>query len=118
MKEDELNNVKFYIGQNAQENWDLFDKSLQINENYIWFHLNSFSSPYVIMYSSLEELLPRISESGLTEYLNYGANLCKDHSKYKFLNDLKIIYCPLKKLRKGVKVGEVIVKGKKTLIKL
>ena len=35
MKKYEFKNINFYIGQNAQENWDLFDKSLYINENYI-----------------------------------------------------------------------------------
>ena len=51
MKLNEFNNIKYYIGENAEDNWDLFEKSKEINENYIWFHLNSFSSPYVIMYA-------------------------------------------------------------------
>ena len=36
----------------------------------------------------------------------------------KFLKDLKIVYTILKKLKKGDKQGEVIISGKRNLIKL
>ena len=113
MKLNEYNNIKYYIGENAQDNWDLFEKSKEINENYIWFHLNSFSSPYVIMYACLDEI-----KMNIDSYLNYGANLCLKNSKYEYLKDTKIIYCELKKLKKGNKVGEIIISGKKKLIKV
>ena len=118
MKEFEFKNIKYYAGQTAIENWDLFDKSFILNENYIWFHLNSFPSPYIIMYSTLEELKTLYSASEINELLNYGANICKENSKYKFLNDLKICYTSLKKLKKGNKVGEILISGKKNIIKL
>ena len=113
MKLNEYNNIKYYIGENAQDNWDLFEKSKEINENYIWFHLNSFSSPYVIMYACLDEI-----KMNIDSYLNYGANLCLENSKYEYLKDTKIIYCELKKLKKGNKVGEIIISGKKKLMKV
>jgi hypothetical protein len=113
MKFNEYNNVEYYLGENAQDNWDLFEKSKEINENYIWFHLNSFASPYVIMYATMDDI-KTMSES----YLNYGASLCLENSKYSYLRDTKIIYCELKKLKKGNKVGEIIVSGKKKLIKV
>ena len=113
MKLNEYNNIKYYIGENSQDNWDLFEKSKEINENYIWFHLNSFSSPYVIMYACLDEI-----KMNIDSYLNYGANLCLKNSKYEYLKDTKIIYCELKKLKKGNKVGEIIISGKKKLMKV
>jgi hypothetical protein len=113
MKLNEFNNVEYYLGENAQDNWDLFDKSKEINENYIWFHLNSFASPYVIMYATMDDI-KTMSES----YLNYGANLCLNNSKYSYLRDTKIIYNELKKLNKGSKVGEIIISGKKKLMKV
>tara|TARA_Y100000389_G_scaffold98261_2_gene94936 strand:+ start:148 stop:504 length:357 start_codon:yes stop_codon:yes gene_type:complete len=113
MKLNEYNNIKYYIGENAQDNWDLFENSKEINENYIWFHLNSFSSPYVIMYACLDEI-----KMNIDSYLNYGANLCLKNSKYEYLKDTKIIYCELKKLKKGNKVGEIIISGKKKLMKV
>ncbi len=116
MKTNELNNIKYYIGQNAQENWHLLDEAMSINNNYIWFHLNSFPSPYVIMYTTLEEL--ENSDISTNQYLQFGAELCKENSKYKFLKDIKIMYVPIKKLTKTKKVGEVNVSGKTKLIKL
>jgi len=117
MKCVEYNNVKFYIGQNAQENFDLLDNSKIVNNDYIWFHLNSFASPYVIMYSTIEEIKNK-SENNIDDFLTFGANLCKENSKYKYLKDIKIIYTTLKQLTKTDKIGEVIISGKKRYIKI
>jgi predicted ribosome quality control (RQC) complex YloA/Tae2 family protein len=115
MKEFEFNNIKFYVGQSATENWNLLDTALAIDKSYIWFHLNSFPSPYVIMYSSIKNL----EELKLTpQLLYYGASLCKEYSKYKYLNDLKILYMPIKNLTKSDTPGEVIIKGKRKIIKI
>ena len=113
MKLNSFNNIEYYIGENAQDNWDLFEKSKEINENYIWFHLNSFPSPYVIMYATMDDI-KAMRES----YLNYGAILCLENSKYSYLLNTKIIYCKLNKLKKGNNVGEIIIIGKKKLIKI
>jgi len=113
MKLYELNNIKFYIGENEEDNWDLFEKSKEINKDYIWFHLNSFASPHVIMYASMDNI-----EKMRDVYLNYGASLCLENSKYSHLRDTKIIYSELKKLKKGDKIGEIIISGKKKLLKV
>ena len=55
MKTFEFENIKFLLGQNAQENWDILEEAQKINSDYIWFHLNSFPSSYVIMYSTLDQ---------------------------------------------------------------
>jgi hypothetical protein len=117
MKELEFNGIKFDIGQSAKENWDLLDKSRNINDEYIWFHLNSFPSPYIIMYMTYDELKIKTNFEQ-EEYLLYGSQLCKQYSKYKNFGDLKIIYMPINKLAKGNAIGEVIITGKKKLIKL
>lgn len=114
MKSVEYKNIIFFIGQNAKENWDILDNSLKINEDFIWFHLNSFPSPYIIMHSTIND----INKDDLQDILYYAANLCKDNSKYKNLKDLKICYTSLKKLKKTTKIGEIIIKGKKNIIKL
>ena len=51
MREIIFQDVKFLIGQNSQENWDLLDSYSKINNEFIWFHLNCFPSCYVIMFS-------------------------------------------------------------------
>ena len=114
MRETIYNDIKYVIGQNAQENWNILDEAYKINNNYIWFHLNSFPSCFVIMYLSIEEL----RDTSLNDYLTYGANLCKQNTKYRNLNDLKICYTSLKKLKKTNKIGEIIISGKRNIIKL
>ena len=37
---------EIWVGQNAQDNWNILNQSQQ---NYIWMHLDKFSSPYVII---------------------------------------------------------------------
>jgi predicted ribosome quality control (RQC) complex YloA/Tae2 family protein len=117
MKIIEYKNINFYIGSNANDNWKLLEESKLINDNYVWFHLNSFPSPYIIMYSTIDELKNTRNDE-LNEILNYGANLCKENSKYKYLNHLKIIYTTLKKISKGDKIGEVIISGKKNILSI
>ncbi len=114
MKTITFNNINYVIGQNAQENWNILEQANNINSNYIWFHLNSFPSCYVIMYSTLNDL----NDNSYNEYLNYGAELCKNNSKYKNMKNIKICYTSLKKLEKTQKIGEVIINGKKNIIKL
>ena len=99
---DSLNNVNvnIYVGQNSTDNWKIFDNAKQ---NDIWFHLNSFSSPYVIIntldYKSISK-----------EIHNYAAQLCKEYSKMNKINNLCIIYTQIGNLRKGVEIGSVIIK--------
>lgn len=115
MRQIEYENYIFYIGQNAKENWELLDKFYKINDEYIWFHLNSFPSPYVIVNTTINDLS---KNSNINEVLLFGSQLCKHYSKYKFLSNLKIIYTSLKKLKKTDKIGEVIISGKKNIISL
>ena len=44
MKIEEYEDTVFKVGKNSKENWEL----LKENRNYMWFHLESFSSCYVI----------------------------------------------------------------------
>ena len=118
MKTSSYQDIIFEIGQNAKENWDIFERNKENNGDYIWFHLNSFPSSYVIMKLSILELNEKYSKTQIDSILYYGANLCRENSKYKFLKDLKIVYSTLKKLKKGIKEGEVIISGKKNLIRL
>ena len=112
MKKETYKNIDFFIGENAQDNWNILDNAKKINENFIWFHLNSFPSSCVIMYQFIND------NSCNTELLNFGANLCKQNSKYKYLKDIKICYTTLNKLNKTNKIGEVTIVGKKKTIKL
>ena len=115
MREIIFENIKFLVGQNSLENWDLLDSCKEINNNYIWFHLDSFPSCYVIMCASLTDISCIESKNIL---LNYGAELCKKNTKYRNLSNLKICFTSLKKLKKTNKIGEVTIIGKRNIIKL
>ena len=116
MKVVEYENIVICIGETAKENWELFDKLRQENSDYVWFHLNSFPSPYVIMKTTLIEL--NENDKRRDDCLVYAANLCKQYTRYRHLNDIKICYTTLKKLKRGKQVGEVIISGKRGIIKL
>lgn len=114
MKTIIYNNIQFTLGQNAEDNWNILDQLEKINNNYIWFHLNSFPSCYVIMHYTLEDL----RDTSYNDFLIYGAQLCKNNSKYKNYNNLKICYTSLKYIKKTQKIGEVSIIGKRNIIKL
>ena len=116
MKTTEYENIVFCVGETAKENWELLDRLRQENPDYVWFHLNSFPSPYVIMKTTLIELSS--NEKLLQDCLLYAATLCKQNTRYRHLNDIKVCYTTLKKLKQGNKVGEVIISGKRQTIKL
>lgn len=95
--------LKIYVGENAQENWKLLDSSTQ---NSLWFHLDKFSSPHVIV-----ELYDNKKISNTT--INYAALLCKTYSKYKNIRNIYVIYTTIKNIKKGSNVGSVITKNTK-----
>ena len=65
------------------------------------------------MYSTLSDLSDNVND-----YLLFASNLCKNNTKYRNYNNLKICYTSLSKLNKTKNIGEIIVKGKKQIIKL
>ena len=74
---------------------------LRTNKNFIWMHLHSFPSGYIIIES----------ENPTHEILELAGNLCKSHTKYKNIKNLKICYTAISNLIKGEKVGEVYFKS-------
>ena len=103
MKETIHNDITYIIGENAKDNWDILDNAKQ---NDIWFHLDKFTSSYIIMKSTDTSKINII----------YGAHLCKENSKYKNFKNLKVVYCSIKQLKKTKIIGEVDIKGKKNYI--
>jgi predicted ribosome quality control (RQC) complex YloA/Tae2 family protein len=89
----------YTVGKSAQNNWDLLDKAKGTD---IWFHLDSFSSPYVILNTENAPNKNDILECAIA---------CKSNSKFKNIPKLKIVYCPINNLTKGDKVGSVIIKS-------
>ena len=114
MKTEEYKDIKFYRGENAIDNFELLDKFKSFSD-YIWLHLNSFSSGYIIIEIEKNELLKRVD---YLDIMNYASNLCKQNSKYKNVPNIKIIWTTISKVIKTEKIGQVIISGKKNFIKL
>jgi hypothetical protein len=104
MKEIFINNIKYKIGNNAEENWKILDEA---NDNHLFFHLSSFPSCYVIL--EIENEIKDIFE--INKIIENTALECKLNTKYKNLKYIKVDYCPISNIIKGEKVGEVYYKS-------
>ena len=67
--------VVFYIGENAQDNFNMIDKC---SENDYWFHSKDESSCHVVaVLSNVEE---KIKKQKMHTIIHQGALLCKKHT--------------------------------------
>lgn len=107
MKQTTIDNINCIIGENKKDNWDLLDKIK--NDEYYFFHLSSFSSPYVFaetVYLKDNEIIKKI------------AQLCINNTKYKNLKNIKVDYCKVKNLKKGPNTGQVIYISNRKVTKI
>ena len=85
-----------FIGCNDEENWNLIDNA---HKDDMWYHLDSFPSCHVIC-------------NDINKFLDC-AQLCKRHSKYRNLPNVKVCYTKIDNLVKGDTVGTVCFKSKR-----
>jgi hypothetical protein len=97
-------NFEMKIGKTAQDNWNILNESSQ---THTILHLNSFSSPYVIINKPINQL----SKSEIT----VAAQSCKEHSKYKNYQNLKIFYTSISNVTKADKIGSFHIISRKKL---
>jgi len=90
---------KYIIGKNAQDNFKILESA---DDNYYFFHLTSFPSPFVILVCE---------DNPTNEEINKAAILCKDNSKYRNLKNLRVDYCQCSNVMKGDKIGEIFFKS-------
>ena len=93
MIEKTVEGIKVLLGQTALENWSLLDLS---DPSFIWMHLKSFPSGYVIV----------CHPEPTKEVLFQAAKLCHQHTKYKNLRQIKISKTHCSNVKKGDKPGE------------
>ena len=99
MKTFIFDNFVCRLGQSADENWSLLDNA---RDHYLFLHLSSFPSGYVIVEYEKEH----------TSLMIYkAAEICKNGSKYKNLKDVRVDWCRCDNLKKSDKVGEVYFKS-------
>lgn len=95
-----MESPEIVIGSNAQENWGIIKDS---DLSHIWFHLNSFPSPHVIIRSS----------NPSDEQVVDAAYLCKSRSKYKNVKNVKVVYTRIANLELAGEVGSVNIISKR-----
>ena len=98
MKTFLIDNITIKLGESAKENWDLAFSS---NNEYIWVHLASFPSAHIIIENECPE----------TNIINQAGQLCKAHSKYRNLKNVKMSVTTCSNLKRGSKPGEVYFKS-------
>lgn len=106
MKNILIENINSVIGENSKENWKLLENT---KPEYLFFHLSSFPSCYVI-YESKE--IPNI------EIIKQLAILCKKNTKYKNIPNLKVDYTLCNNIIKGEIEGEIYYKSNKKVKKI
>lgn len=100
----------FKIGQNASENWQIFDQSYK---NDIWIHVDGLPSAHGILHIVNKNNVKKL------KIIKKISNILKEISNYKNVKYLNIIYTPVINLKKGIKQGEMIIHNRslvKTLV--
>jgi predicted ribosome quality control (RQC) complex YloA/Tae2 family protein len=96
MKLYTLNRTEFTVGCNAAENWALLSKA---DKNHYWVHLDEVASAHCIIHH----------DEPLDEEFEYARQLILEQTK-KAPRNAKIVYARVRQLKRGNKVGEVLVK--------
>ena len=92
----------YIVGKNKEDNWKIYKES---NQNYTIFHLDKFSSPYVIVNIPINDLT--------AAQINNAAQLCKSNSKYKNLPNLGVMYTSISNTKLGTNIGSFVVTSRR-----
>lgn len=108
----ELEEYEIYVGENSKDNFIIISNA---NQNDVWFHLDKFSSPHVILhfikrkYKDLNKIPKIMVNEALTE--------CKNQSRFRNINKkIGFIYTFVKNIKKTKEIGTVITKNEKYIM--
>jgi predicted ribosome quality control (RQC) complex YloA/Tae2 family protein len=102
-------NIEFYVGENAEDNFEIIDVS---DPDDIWFHMTNISSCHVVA------KLPdnnNFDKKQMRKIIVQGAELCKRNSKLNAERDVEITYTKIKNLEKTDIIGSVSIHEFKTI---
>lgn len=102
------NDIKYKLGRNAKENFELIDEAYKLNDNFWWFHLEDYPSGHCIVHTVLID----------KTIVQFAASLVKQYSKLKDQKKVKIIYTQIKWIKKNKTIGEVIILNKPMTFRL
>jgi len=101
--------IIYDVGESAEENFDILDDATGED---MWFHVQGFSSCHVIARIDGIEL----DKKQLRQVITQGCMLCKQYSRYAYMNNLVVIYTRVKNVRKTNIVGRVVTKDVKSRV--
>lgn len=101
-------NIKYLIGKNANDNFNIIDIS---SPNDIWFHLSDYPSCHII--ASIDYLI--LNKKELMYIIKQGSILCKKYSKYNNQKKIEVIYTTIKNIQKTKILGTVISTNTKSI---
>lgn len=93
--------ITYIVGTNAHDNFDIIDES---DDQDLWFHLSDYSSCHVVAKMPQDITLDKKQK---IQIIKQGAIICKQYSKYKSENNVKIIYTTISNIVKGNIIGQV-----------
>lgn len=117
MKEDKITDrnldleLIYWIGENAQDNWDIIDKA---NPKDIWFHLANEPSAHIIL--RLPEDIKNIRKQLSKQTLLHCGMVCKQHSKFATAPKKKVVYTEILNISKGDKPGAVFTRKQQYMV--
>lgn len=98
------------LGKKDTENWELLDAA---KPYHWWFHLDDFPSGHFFLETTNEITTPT------KQQIYKSALQCRLYSKYKSFNEpIFVVYTQVKNLKKGIKLGQVIITGKTKYLKV
>jgi predicted ribosome quality control (RQC) complex YloA/Tae2 family protein len=109
--------VKFYVGRNAQENFDIIDigKTHHSENKSIWLHVANHPSNHVVAVFPIDTKF--LDKRQLHYVVKQGAVLCKAHSvKVCQEKNVEIIWTTIDNVDKTDILGAVTTKNTKSVI--
>lgn len=92
-------NIKYKLGRNARENFELIDEAQELDPEYWWFHISEHPSGHCLVHS----------KTMTKDMVLLAGNLVKSYSKLKDQKRVKIIYTQVKYIEKTKTMGQVLV---------
>lgn len=91
--------IKYKLGKNARENFELIDEAMYLEPEYWWFHISEHPSGHCLVHS----------KTITKEMILYAGNMVKSNSKLRDQKKVKIMYTQVKNIEKTKTIGEVKV---------
>ena len=101
--------IEFKIGQNAHDNFTVIESAEPLD---LWFHIDEHSSSHVV--ASIPPDI-QFDKKQMMYIVKQGAILCKQHSRYKSLKNIAVVYTTIQNVSPTTIPGNVSIHNSKTI---